>query len=172
MRIAAATLVVVGALGALGAIGACTTRTAVHGTYADVWNRSQSAVQAVRFKAADTGAMHQRLEKDHAAGTLKYVWSDGFLNDTRVLTLRIAPTAGDAASNDATAERTVTIEAWSWGLFGFMQMPDGSTAELVRLSIEKEFGGTADPERRYDSPSAARSSAIAPGSPPPTHGGT
>lgn len=133
-----------------GALAACTTRATVHGTYDEVWDRTQHAVAAVRHKAANTGAMHQRVEKDAKAGTLKYVWTDGDFTDSRILTLRISPTAEQGGASDAAMERRVTIEAWSWGFFGFMQTPDGPTAEIVRLSIEKEFGHPRDPNTRYD----------------------
>ncbi len=121
-------------------VGACTTRTTVHGTYPEVWERTQTAVQSIRFKAANTAARHQRVEKDEAAGTLKLVWTDGDFNDARVLTLRIDP-AGGGAQGDADIDRMVTIEAWSWAFFGFIPAGDGSTAELVRLALEKEFHG-------------------------------
>lgn len=144
MRTAAFMLLVVAAL------GACTTRTTVHGSYNEVWDRTQHAVSAARHKAANTGAMHQRVEKDACAGTLKYVWTDGDFTDAKILTLRISPTAGESGVSDAVTERRVTIEAWSWGFFGFVQTPDGGTAELVRLSIEKEFSHPRDPNRTYE----------------------
>jgi len=152
-------------LAALIWLGGCATRTTVRGTYAEVWEKSQQAVSEVRFKAANTAAMHQRIEKDERAGTIKYVWTDGSFYDSRVLTLRIRPAgaadsasggaAGSAASRaigeatasaDASIDRMVTIEAWTWAFFGLLPAGDLSTAEIVRLSIEKQFAVPSEPE--------------------------
>lgn len=133
-----------GALGALAAaplFGGCATRTTVPGSYAEVWDRSQAAVAAVRFQAAHGDAMNQRIERDEQAGVIKYIWTGGgrSFNNARVVTLRIDPT-------EDTNERLVTIEAWTWAFFGFIPAADFSTAELVRHSIEKEF--SSPPEER------------------------
>ena len=120
--------------------------------YSEVWPATQRAMQRARFETAGTGAMHERLEKDRAAGTLRYIWSDGVLHDVRIVELRIKP-----VSDPATA-RTISVNAWNFGFFGFVRLPDGHASEEACRALDAESQAMRD---------AARTAPEAPSIPPP-----
>lgn len=140
-------------------LSACSNQLKVSGTFDEVWERTQEAMKTARFDTAGSGARHERAEEDRRNGVLKYVWSDGDFYDTTVVKLTISPVddapgaatvmaqdgEADAATADAAtagADRTIRIDAWSWGFFGWAQVSDPHATERAYNALKAAF----DPE--------------------------
>ena len=121
------------------ALAGCSNKVHVDGTFDEVWQRTQDAMKAARFEVADTGARYERIERDRAKGTIKYVWSDGAFFDARVVTLLITPTEQTAGAACPAMERTIHIDAWTWGFFGWVQIADGKATQQVFDALMAEF---------------------------------
>jgi hypothetical protein len=120
-------------------LGGCANEVRVDGTYEEVWQRTQEAMKTARFDVADTAARYERIERDRAKGTIKYVWSDGDFFDSRVVTLTITPTEETPGAACPALERSIQIDAWTWGFFGWMQVADGTATQRVHDALMAEF---------------------------------
>jgi len=127
------------AVALLAALIGCSNTVQVSGTYDEVWQRSQQAMTMARFASAPGGARFERVERNHEAGVLKYVWSDAGNNKARVVTLSIAPTAETPGAACPALDRTITVDALAWGFFGWAQTSDPRTVQEVVDALMVEF---------------------------------
>lgn len=122
------------------ATAGCSNRVHVYGTFDEVWERTEEAMQAARFEVAGRSARYERVERDPARGTLKYVWTKGTVQPVRVVELSIEPAADSPGAPCPALPRVIRINAWSWTLFGWMQFPDGQATGEVFTALMDEFG--------------------------------
>lgn len=119
----------------------CSNNVKVHGTFDEVWERTQTAMKGVSFDAAGVGANNERIDLDRRKGKIKYVWSGGDFYDAVVLTLTITPAeAGSGLNADAAAvDRTIHIDAWTWAFGGWAQASDPHATEQAYKALNAEF---------------------------------